>query len=86
MLRSIEENYSSSLITFIRYLIYITVGRINNQDKRAVETMILSGMDKEALYAIFPTFSHEAIDEVYESVKAVTETDRVPTEIKCNCS
>ena len=49
---------------------------MNDQDKRAVETMVLSGMEKEALYAIFPAFSHETIDEVYESVKAVTEADR----------
>ena len=45
---------------------------MNEQDKRAVETMILSGMEKEALYAIFPAFSHEAIDEVYESANATS--------------
>ena len=59
---------------------------MNEQDRRAVETMVLSGMGKEALYAIFPTFSHEAIDDVYESVKAVTEADKAVIEVKCNCS
>ena len=57
---------------------------MNEQDWRAVETMVLSGLDIEALCAVFPGFDPEAIRRVYESVKAVTEAERVP--VKLNCS
>ncbi len=57
---------------------------MNEQDWRAVETMVLSGLDVEALYAVFPGFDEEAIKRVYESVKGVTEAERVP--VKLNCS
>ena len=57
---------------------------MNEQDWRAVEIMVLSGLDIEALCAVFPGFDEEAIRRVYESVKGVTEPDRVP--VKLNCS
>ncbi len=57
---------------------------MNEQDWRAVETMVLSGLDIEALCAVFPGFDTEAIKRVYESVKGVTEAERVP--VKLNCS
>ncbi len=57
---------------------------MNEQDWRAVETMVLSGLDIEALCAVFPGFDEEAIRRVYESVKGVTEAERVP--VKLNCS
>jgi len=57
---------------------------MNEQDWRAVETMVLSGLDIEALCAVFPGFDEEAIRRVYESVKGVTEAERVP--VKANCS
>ena len=57
---------------------------INDQDKRAIETMILSGLSLEALCAVFPGFDEEAIKRVYESVKGVTEAERAP--VKVNCS
>ena len=57
---------------------------MNEQDWRAVETMVLSGLDIEALCAVFPSFDPEAIKRVYESVKGVIETERVP--VKVNCS
>ena len=57
---------------------------INEQDFRAIETMVLSGLDLEALCAVFPSFDPEAIKRVYESVKGVTEAERVP--VKVNCS
>ena len=57
---------------------------MNEQDERAVETMVLSGLDLEALCAVFPGFDPEAIRRVYESVKGVTEPERVP--VKVNCS
>ena len=57
---------------------------MNEQDWRAVETMVLSGLDIETLCAVFPSFDPEAIRRVYESVKGVTEADRAP--VKVNCS
>ena len=57
---------------------------MNEQDWRAVETMVLSGLDIEALCAVFPKFDPEAIKRVYESVKGDTEPERVP--VKVNCS
>ena len=57
---------------------------INDQDKRAIETMILSGLSLEALCAVFLGFDEEAIKRVYESVKGVTEAERAP--VKVNCS
>lgn len=57
---------------------------MNEQDWRAVETMVLSGLDIEALCAVFPGFEPEAIRRVYESVKAVREAEKVP--VKVNCS
>ena len=48
---------------------------MNDQDWRAVETMVLSGLELEVLCAIFPGFDPEAIKRVYESVKGVTEAE-----------
>ncbi len=57
---------------------------MNEQDWRAVETMVLSGLDIEALCAVFPSFDQEAIKRVYESVKGVTEAERVPVRVNCS--
>ncbi len=57
---------------------------MNEQDWRAVETMVLSGLDIEALCAVFPSFDPEAIKRVYESVKGVTGAERAS--VKVNCS
>ena len=57
---------------------------MNEQDWRAVETMVLSGLDLEALYAVFPNFAREAIKRVYETVKPVTRPEKTP--VKANCS
>ena len=59
---------------------------MNEQDWRAVETMVLSGLDLEALCAIFPAFDGEALKRVYESVKGSTVVVPADGEIKCNCS
>ena len=59
---------------------------MNEQDWRAVETMVLSGLDLEALYAIFPAFEREALKMVYESVKGSPVAVSAGGEIKCNCS
>jgi len=57
---------------------------MNEQDWRAVETMALSGLDIEALCAVFPGFDPEAIKRAYESIKGVVGAERVP--VKLNCS
>ncbi len=57
---------------------------MNEQDWRAVETMVLSGLDIEALCAVFPGFDEEAIRRVYESVKGVTGPERASVKLNCN--
>ena len=57
---------------------------INEQDFRAIETMVLSGLDIEALCAVFPGFDPEAIRRVYESVKAVREAEKAPVRVNCS--
>ena len=59
---------------------------MNEQDWRAVETMVLSGLDLEALYSIFPAFDREALKRVFESVKVSSVAVTAGGEIKCNCS
>ena len=59
---------------------------MNEQDWRAVETMVLSGLDLEALYTIFPAFDREALKRVYDSVKGTPVAVTAGNEIKCNCS
>ena len=59
---------------------------MNEQDWRAVETMVLSGLDLEALYSIFPAFDREALKRVFESVKGSSVAVTAGGEIKCNCS
>ena len=58
---------------------------MNEQDWRAVETMVLSGLDLEALCAIFPAFDREALKRVYDSVKGAPVAVTAGGEIKCNC-
>lgn len=59
---------------------------MNEQDWRAVETMVLSGLALEALCGIFPAFDKEALKLVYESVKGTSVAAAAGNEIKCNCS
>ena len=59
---------------------------INEQDCRAIETMVLSGVDLEALYCLFPGFDRDALTAVYESVKAVHDGQGEAAERKLNCS
>ncbi len=58
---------------------------INDQDRRAIETMILSGLDLEALQGLFPRVPEEELKLIYEDVKK----EPVPEDgggISCNCS
>ena len=60
--------------------------KLNEQDRRAVETMVHMGLDLETLWAIFPKFDEEALRMVYESVKGNIEAYIGITEPICNCS
>ena len=47
---------------------------MNDQDRRAVENMCITGMDLEGLYACFPAFSKEQIEKIYAHVEAEKNT------------
>lgn len=57
---------------------------INEQDWRAIENMVLSGLPLEALCAVFPGFDPEEIKRAYESVKAVREAEKAPVRVNCS--
>lgn len=59
---------------------------INDQDRRAIETMIYSGLELKALYAVFPKISREAIENVYKDMKADAGRLVEMPVLKCNCS
>ncbi len=42
---------------------------MNEQDKRAVETMCRSGLDLEELFGTFLTFDKAEIEEIYKRVR-----------------
>ena len=59
---------------------------MNDQDRRAVENMCLTGMDLDGLFACFPAFPKEEIEKIYRAVKEKPE-DGVENEgIRVNCS
>ena len=59
---------------------------MNEQDRRAVENMTLTGMDLEALCACFPKFPKEEIEKIYNGVKNKTEDNTDSNVISVNCS
>lgn len=58
---------------------------MNDQDKRAVEQMVMTGMSLEALYSCFPKFPKEVIEEIYNAGKSV-DTAEEKTLFSVNCS
>ncbi len=42
---------------------------MNEQDRRAVESMILCGCELDTVYTMFPKVSRDDIDEVYAETK-----------------
>ena len=60
--------------------------RMNEQDRRAVENMCLTGMEPEGLYACFPSFSREEIDKIYKTVKGKPGDGTEDNVISVNCS
>ena len=58
---------------------------LNNQDRRAVENMCLTGMDLDGLYACFPGFPKEEIERIYNDVKTKPEEAGEDNVISVNC-
>ena len=58
---------------------------MNDQDRRAVESMLLCGCEKDAVYAMFPKVAKEDIDEVYAEVKG-QKPEAEDTGMSINCS
>ena len=58
---------------------------MNEQDQRAIETMIGIGLEREELYKLFSQFKKEDIDRVYREMKKeeVMEKD---ASLSINCS
>ena len=60
---------------------------MNEQDKRAVEGMARCGIDLEGLFAAFPKFSEEEIEEIFVKTRQSIGGWSTPVpEIKKNCS
>ena len=59
---------------------------MNEQDRRAVENMCLTGMELDALCACFPSFDKENIEKIYNEVKNKPEDGAEDNVISVNCS
>ena len=59
---------------------------MNEQDRRAVENMCLTGMELDGLYACFPSFGKEEIEKIYNDLKNKSEDGAEDNVISVNCS
>ena len=59
---------------------------MNEQDRRAVENMALTGMELDGLCACFPRFGREEIEKIYNEVKNKPESGDDNNVISVNCS
>lgn len=59
---------------------------MNEQDRRAVENMCITGMDLDGLYACFPAFPREEIEKIFNEVKNKPEDGGEDEGISVNCS
>ena len=59
---------------------------MNEQDRRAVENMCLTGMELDGLYACFPSFGKEEIEKIYNEVKNKPGDGAEDNVISVNCS
>ena len=59
---------------------------MNEQDRRAVENMCLTGMELDGLYACFPSIKKEEIEMIYNEVKNKPEDGTEDNVISVNCS
>ena len=58
---------------------------MNDQDRRAIESMILCGCELESVYAMFPKVPKSDIDEIYSEVKG-QKPEANDTGMSINCS
>ena len=59
---------------------------MQEQDKRAVESMCRCGLDIDGVIAVFPKFPREDIVQIYESAKKGDEDSGREVSISVNCS
>ena len=60
---------------------------MNDQDKRAVESLCRIGLELDTIIASFPKFSKEELTAVYESIKGEScdrETGNAGISINCS--
>lgn len=59
---------------------------MQEQDKRAVESMCRCGLDIDGVIAVFPKFPREEIVQIYESAKKRDGAYGREVGIRVNCS
>ncbi len=59
---------------------------MQEQDKRAVESMCRCGLDIDGVIAVFPKFPREDIIQIYESAKKRDGASGREAGISVNCS
>ena len=59
---------------------------MQEQDKRAVESMCRCGLDIDGVIAVFPKFPREDIMRIYEYAKGVDGCTSGESGISVNCS
>lgn len=59
---------------------------MQEQDRRAVESMCRCGLDIDGVIAVFPKFPREDIMRIYESVRGVDGRAVGESGVSINCS
>ena len=59
---------------------------MNEQDRRAVENLCLTGMELENLFACFPAFPREEIEKIYNEIRDKSGEEAEDSVISVNCS
>ena len=59
---------------------------MQEQDKRAVESMCRCGLNLDGVINVFPSFSREEITAVYKSVRGRDTDENGESSISINCS
>lgn len=59
---------------------------MQEQDKRAVESMCRCGLDLEGVINVFPSLPREEIAAIYKSVRGKSTDDNRESNISINCS
>lgn len=59
---------------------------MQEQDRRAVESMCRCGLDLEGVINVFPRLPREEVVAIYKSVKGKNTDDNRESNININCS